>query len=40
MAELKASESEVASDYESNLEGGKQIIEVEPSATIATTKVQ
>jgi hypothetical protein len=38
MAKLKASESEVDSDSESNPEGGKQIIDVEPSATIATTK--
>jgi hypothetical protein len=40
MAKLKASESEVDSDSESNPEGGKQIIDVEPSATVATTKVQ
>jgi hypothetical protein len=40
MAELKASESEVDSDSESNTEGGKRIINVESSATIATTKVQ
>jgi hypothetical protein len=40
MVELKASESEVDSDSESNPEGGKWIIDVEPSATIATTKVQ
>jgi hypothetical protein len=39
MVELKASESEADSDFESNLEGGKQIIDVEPSSTIATTKV-
>jgi hypothetical protein len=39
MAELKASESEADSDSESNPEGGKQIIDVEPSATVATTKV-
>jgi hypothetical protein len=39
MAELKASESEVNSDSESNPEGGKQIINVEPIATVATTKV-
>jgi hypothetical protein len=35
MVELKASESEVDYDYESNPEGGKQIIDVEPSAMIA-----
>jgi hypothetical protein len=39
MAELKASESEVDSDSESNPEGGKHIINVEPSAIVATTKV-
>ena len=39
MAELKASDSDVDSDFESNLEGGKQIIDVEPSATLDTTKV-
>ena len=39
MAELKAYESEADSDSESNPEGGKQIIDVEPSATVATTKV-
>jgi hypothetical protein len=36
--ELKASKSEDGSDSESNLEGGKWIIDVEPSATVATTK--
>jgi hypothetical protein len=40
VAELKASESEVDSDSESNPEGGKQIIDVEPSAMVATTKVR
>jgi hypothetical protein len=38
MVELKASESEDASDSESNQEGGKWIINVEISATISTTK--
>jgi hypothetical protein len=38
--ELKVSESEVDSDSESNPEGRKQIIDVEPSATVATTKVR
>jgi hypothetical protein len=38
VVELKASESEV--DFESNPEGGKWIIDVEPGATIATTKIQ
>ena len=40
MAELKASESEVDSDSESNLEGGKRIIDVKPNATVATTNVR
>jgi hypothetical protein len=40
MVELKASESEVDSDSESNPEGGKRIIDVEPSAMVATTKVR
>jgi hypothetical protein len=39
VAELKDFELEVDSDYESNLEGGKQIIDVEPNSTISTTKV-
>jgi hypothetical protein len=38
MIELKASDSEADSYSESNLEGGKQIIDVEPNSTIATTK--
>jgi hypothetical protein len=40
VVEQKASESEVDSDYESNLEGRKRIIDVEPSTTVPTTKVQ
>ena len=40
MAELKASESEVDSDSESNTEGRRQIIDVEPNAMVATTKVR
>jgi hypothetical protein len=40
VAELKASESKADSDSESNPEGGKQIIDVEPSATVVTTKVR
>jgi hypothetical protein len=40
MAELKASQSEVDSDSKSNPEGGKRIIDAEPSATVTTTKVQ
>jgi hypothetical protein len=39
VVELKVVDSEVDSDSESNLEGGKGIIDVEPSATVATTKV-
>ena len=39
MVELKASKSEVDFDSESNLEGGKQIINVEPNAIVTTTKV-
>jgi hypothetical protein len=40
VVELKASESEEDSDSESNPEGGKWIIDVEPSAIVTTTKVQ
>jgi hypothetical protein len=40
VVELKDSKSEADSDSESNIEGGKWIIDVEPSATVATTKVQ
>jgi hypothetical protein len=40
VVEMKAFESEVDSDSESNPERGKRIIDVEPSATVATTKVQ
>jgi hypothetical protein len=40
VVELKASESEANSNSKSNPEGGKWIIDVEPSATIATTKVR
>jgi hypothetical protein len=39
VAKLKDSESEVDSNSESNPERGKQIIDVEPNATVATTKV-
>jgi hypothetical protein len=39
MAKLKVSESEVDSDFESNQEGGKSIINVELSSTVTTTKV-
>jgi hypothetical protein len=40
VAEFKAFESEAYSDFESNPEGGKWIIDVEPNATVATTKFQ
>jgi hypothetical protein len=44
VAELKASESDACSDSESEPDKGndkgKQIIDVEPSATVATTKIQ
>jgi hypothetical protein len=38
VVELKYSESEANSDFESNIEGGKWIINVKPSATFTTTK--
>jgi hypothetical protein len=38
--EMKALESEEGSDYESNPDKGKRIIDVELISTIATTKVQ
>jgi hypothetical protein len=40
MAELKASDSKVDSDFKSNPRGGKRIIDVEPISTVSTTKVQ
>jgi hypothetical protein len=40
VAEVKASESDAGSDSESEPERGRQIIDVEPSATVATTKLQ
>jgi hypothetical protein len=39
VVEIKYFESEVDSDFESNPEGWKRIIDVKPSATVATTKV-
>jgi hypothetical protein len=39
VTKMKVFESEADSDSESNPEGGKWIIDVEPSATVATTKV-
>jgi hypothetical protein len=38
VVELKNSESEVDSDSKSNPKGGKQIIDVEPSTIVTTTK--
>jgi hypothetical protein len=38
VVELNASELEAKSDSESNPEGGNRIIDVEPSAIVATTK--
>jgi hypothetical protein len=40
VAEVKASKSDVDYDSETELERGRRIIDVEPSATIATTKLQ
>jgi hypothetical protein len=40
VVEMKYFESEVDSEFESNPEGGKQIIDVEPNTTITTTKFQ
>jgi hypothetical protein len=40
VVELKDFKSEEDSESESNTEGGKQIIDVEPSAIVSTTKVQ
>jgi hypothetical protein len=37
---VKASESDVGSDSESEPERGRRIINTKPSATIATTKLQ
>jgi hypothetical protein len=40
VAEVKASESYAGFDFESKPERGRQIIDVEPSAFISTTKLQ
>ena len=40
VAKVKASESDVGYDFESELERGIWIIDMKPSATIATTKLQ
>jgi hypothetical protein len=39
VAEVKAFESDVGSDSESEPKKGRQIIDAKPSATIATTKI-
>jgi hypothetical protein len=40
VAEVKAFESDGDSDFETEPKRGRWIIDVEPSATIATTKIQ
>ena len=44
VVEMRASESNACSDFESKLDKrndkGKQIIDAEPNATVATTKIQ
>jgi hypothetical protein len=40
VVELRTSESKVDYDSESNPKGGKRIIDIEPSAMVATTKVR
>jgi hypothetical protein len=40
VAEVKAFESDAGFDFESEPERGRQIIDAEPSATVATTKIQ
>jgi hypothetical protein len=40
VAEVKASESDAGSNSESEPERGRQIIDTEPNATVATTKLQ
>jgi hypothetical protein len=40
VAEVKASESDAGSDSEPELERGRWIIDMEPSATVSTTKLQ
>jgi hypothetical protein len=40
VVELKAPKLDPGSDYDSELDKGNWIIDVEPSATVATTKVQ
>jgi hypothetical protein len=40
VAEVKAFESDAGSEYESEPERGRRIIDTEPSATVSTTKLQ
>jgi hypothetical protein len=40
VAKVKAFESDVGYEFELELENGRWIIDAEPSATIATTKIQ
>jgi hypothetical protein len=40
LAKLKEKESDLDSDSDSEQDKEKQIIDVEPSATVATTKIQ
>jgi hypothetical protein len=40
VVEVKAIESDAGSDYDSEPERGRQIIDAEPNATVATTKLQ
>ena len=40
VAELKSSELELDSDSDSKMDKGKQIIDAEPIATVATTQIQ
>ena len=37
---MKSSELDPDSDFDSEMEKGKQIINAQPSATVATTKIQ
>jgi hypothetical protein len=39
VVEVKASKSDAGFDFESEIENGRQIIDAEPSSTIATTKI-
>ena len=39
MAKVKASKSDAGSDFEPELERGRQIIDAEPSTTVSTTKL-